>query len=110
MLAKGQSIAGPNGTFGAVHDYGSVTINVLQANARSVKQKFKIGKLGSAFRGRVGGIDMARPPWAWFDRSNRTGPLGLWFFDPANTIKRDFALNETFSVTYIRLPFWVANR
>lgn len=107
---RGQSSVGPNSTFGAVHDYGSVTINVLQANGRSVNRKFQIGKLGSAFRGGVGGIDMARPPWAWFDRSNRTQPLGLWFFDPANTIKRDFALDESFSVTYLRLPFWAANR
>lgn len=108
--AKSQSIAGMNVTFGAVHDYGSITISVLQANGRSARQQFKIGKLGSAFFGKIGGRNMARPPWAWFDRSNRNEPLGLWFFDPAKIIKRDFRLDGSFSTTYIRLPFWAANR
>lgn len=108
--AKSQSIAGMNVTFGAVHDYASITISVLQAGGHSASQQFKLGKLGSAFFGKIGGRNMARPPWAWFDRSNRNEPLGLWFFDPAKIIKRDFRLDGSFSTTYIRLPFWAANR
>ncbi len=33
---------------------------------------------------------MARPPWSWFDKNSRDQSLGLWFFDPATIIKRDF--------------------
>jgi hypothetical protein len=51
---------------------------------------------------------MARPPWAWFDKNHRTDPLGLWFFDQARIIKRDFKLGKSFSTAYVHLPFWAA--
>lgn len=47
---------------------------------------------------------MARPPWGWFDSSEKDRPLGEWFFDPAGTIKRHFALPSSFSVTYVHQP------
>jgi hypothetical protein len=96
-------------TYGAFHDYGQVTVNVLQPNGRAGERKITVGKLGFAFLGKVGGQNMARPPWGWFDRNTRDEPLGLWFFDPAKIIKRDFKLDRSFSTTYARRPFWAAD-
>lgn len=95
-------------TYGAFHDYGRLTVNVLQPNRRAGERKITVGKLGFAFLGKVGGQNMARPPWGWFDRNARNEPLGLWFFDPAKIIKRDFKLDQSFSTTYVRVPFWAA--
>lgn len=64
-----------------------------------------IGRVGSAFRGTVGGSNMARPPWGWFDNSDRDRPLGEWFFDPAATVKRHFDLGSSFSTNYVHHPF-----
>lgn len=69
-------------------------------------RQISVGGLGSAFFGKAGGVNMARPPWGWFDNNHRTDPLGLWFFDPAKVVKRDFHLGESFSTAYVRLPFW----
>lgn len=60
--------------------------------------------LGSAFNGKVGAPNMARPPWGWFDSSEKDRPPGEWFFDPAGTIRRHFALPSSFSVTYVHQP------
>ncbi len=100
--------AAKNITFGAFRDYGDRTINVVQSKGGVAAKKVKVGNLASAFLGGTGGINMARPPWGWFDKDKRDDPLGLWFFDPANIVKRDFALGETFSTAYVRLPFWAA--
>ena len=70
------------------------------------RQKIKVGEIGATFLGDSGGMNMARPPWAWFDKGHRNDPPGLWFFDPARIIKRDFKLAESFSTAYVRLPFW----
>lgn len=64
-----------------------------------------MGKLGSAFRGKVGAPNAARPPWAWFDRTERDAAAGTWFFDPAATIKRDFRAGGEFSLAYTHAPF-----
>lgn len=93
-------------TYGKINDYALIEINLAQANGRITARKIKIGAIGSSFFGTEGGENMARPPWGWFDRDRRTDALGLWFFDPATIIKRDFNLGETFSTAYIRLPFW----
>jgi hypothetical protein len=53
---------------------------------------------------------MAHPPWGWFDNNARKQPLGLWFFDPATVIKRDFQTDDSFRTTYVRLPFWASGR
>lgn len=96
----------PNITYGKACDYGQLLITVQQTTGRAVEKKVNVGKVGCAFLGRVGGHDMARPPWAWFDKDERDRMLGQWFFDPASTVKRDFQLDDHFSTTYLRVPFW----
>lgn len=92
--------------FGLFHDYGEISIDLLQADGSVAAKKFKVGDIGSAFLGRSGGQNMAKPPWGWFDYNHRSEPLGLWFFDPATIIKRDFKLGDDFSTAYVRDPFW----
>ncbi len=92
--------------YGRVHTYAPLKISVESASGRVQTKSVNIGRLGSAFLGNVGGRNMARPPWGWFDMNRRTDPLGLWFFDPARVIKRDFGLGESFSTVYAKLPFW----
>jgi hypothetical protein len=95
-------------TYATLHDFAQVTINVAQPNGRVVVKKIKLGAIGSTFTGDSGGLNMARPPWSWFDKNGRGDPLGAWFFDPARIIKRDFKLDESFSTAYMHLPFWAA--
>ena len=95
-------------TYATSHDYAEISISVVQANGRVDVKKIKVGEIGETFAGNSGGVNMARPPWAWFDKHHRDDPLGLWFFDPASIIKRDFNLPESFSTAYVRLPFWAA--
>jgi len=99
-----------NATFGETFDYGDVKLSTSLNGNHATDKTFKIGKRGCAFLGSVGGINMARPPWGWFDREEKELPLGQWFFDPATTIKRDFKLDSTFSTSYVRLPFWASNK
>jgi hypothetical protein len=94
-----QTGVGP--TYGEVFDYGEREIAVAGQKA---PRKTRFGKLGSAFLGKVGGQNMARPPWAWFDSQEREKPLGEWFLDPAVTIKRHFAMDGSFSVEYVHHP------
>ena len=94
-----------NQTYGVTNDYNEVKLS-LNINGSTSDKAFKIGTVGCAFLGSVGGINMARPPWGWFDRDEKTVPLGQWFFDPATAVKRDFKLDAEFSTTYVRLPFW----
>ncbi len=95
-----------NIAYGTFNDYGSISINVIGTKGQIVPKKIAIGKLASAFLGSTGGVNMARPPWGWFSNSERKDPLGLWFFDPATIVKRDFSLGDSFSTAYTRLPFW----
>ena len=95
-------------TYATVHNYAEISLNVVQPNGRMEVKKIKLGEIGETFAGDTGGMNMARPPWAWFDKHHRDDPLGLWFFDPARIIKRDFKLGESFSTVYVRLPFWAA--
>ncbi len=99
---------GANITYGGDHDYGQITITLAQPKGKVANRKITVGKIGSTFRGDTGGLNMARPPWAWFDNKTRKQPLGLWFFDPATIIKRDFRTGDSFSTTYLRLPFWAS--
>jgi hypothetical protein len=92
-------------TYGVKYDYGEVTLTVNLKDKASAEKKIRIGKIGCAFLGKVGGQNMARPPWGWISR-NRTDPPGAAFFNPALSVKRDYGLNDEFSVTYVRLPFW----
>jgi hypothetical protein len=100
--------AGVNATYAEAHDYGDLVLSLIQEKGQVGQRKVKLGKIGFAFVGKVGGLNMARPPWGWFDRFNREGTLGVWFFDPAATIKRDFNLGESFPTAYVRLPFWAS--
>lgn len=99
-----------NPSYGTSHDYAQVSLSLVQANGRTVVKKIKVGVRGTAFAGDTGGLNMARPPWAWFDKNRRNDPPGLWFFDPARVIKRDFKLDESFSTGYVRRPFWASDR
>jgi len=93
-------------TYGASFDYGEVKLSLKLPGSKQSEKTIKIGKAGCAFLGGVGGVNMARPPWGWFDRDQKERPLGQWFFDPAKTIKQDYKLESGFQTTYIRLPFW----
>ena len=95
-------------TYAGAHDYAKISISVVQANGRVEVKQIKVGEIGETFLGKTGGLNMARPPWAWFDKHRRHDPLGLWFFDPASIVKRDFKLPESFSTAYVRLPFWAS--
>ena len=95
----------PNATFGAKYDYGTRSVSVAQAAGRPVTRRFKLGEVGAAFAGGVGAANAARPPWAWFDREERTQPLGAWFFDPASVVKRHFGLGDDFALAYLHHPF-----
>ncbi len=96
-------------TYATSHDYAEISLNLVQPNGHVVVKKIKVGEIGATFVGDSGGMNMARPPWAWFDKGHRNDPLGLWFFDPARIIKRDFKLGESFSTVYVHLPFWAAD-
>ena len=100
--AKGET----NSMFGITFDYGEIKLSTSLNGNGSTEKTIKLGKVGCAFLGSVGGVNMARPPWGWFDREERDVPLGQWFFDPATTVKRDFKLDASFSTSYVRLPFW----
>jgi hypothetical protein len=99
-----------NTTYGETYDYGRITISLVQPRGRVAERKVNVGEVGRSFLGNVGGHNMARPPWAWFDRNDRNQPPGLWFFDPASIIKRDFHLDESFSCAYVRPPFWAVRK
>lgn len=92
--------------YGEFFDYGEVIITVSAVGGRNVDRRVRLGKRGSAFLGTVGGTNMARPPWGWFDRNRRSDDLGSWFFDPARNIKRNFSLDDSFSTAYVNVPFW----
>ena len=95
---------GANETFGVAHNFGVLSAHAF-ANGKASTRRFSLGKLGSAFKGKVGAPNAARPPWGWFDRTERGAPEGSWFFDPAATVKRDFKLGEEFSLAYTHAPF-----
>jgi len=97
---------GVSTTYGQTQDFGEVTIRLAKADHQENELKVELNQIGVAFVGKVGGLNMARPPWGWFDRSRREQTLGVWFFDPASTIKRDFRLPESFSIAYLHRPFW----
>jgi hypothetical protein len=96
---------GVNQTFGAAYKYGARAFRVAQTSNPAAKRSVNLGTLGAAFRGSKGAPNMARPPWGWFDRSEREEARGAWFFDPAATIKRHFKLSDDFSIAYTHAPF-----
>jgi hypothetical protein len=104
LWPKARDEAG-NPTFASFRDFGTVTISILSGGAAVVK-KVVLGPLASAFNGRVGCANVARPPWGWVSNNHRDDPPGLWYFDPAAIVKRDFGLPDSFSTAYVKIPFW----
>ena len=92
-------------TFGSLTDYGVVAVSAADARGRAASHRAAVGKVGSAFAGRVGARHAARPPWGWFDRGERGASPGGWFFDPAAAIKRRYNLGQEFSTVYRHAPF-----
>jgi Zn-dependent protease with chaperone function len=87
--------------YAETHDYGTLYLQVQIATGNIAERAIKIGRIGSAIRSVVGGRNLARPPWGWFDGTERDQPLGEWFFDPARTIKQHFKLGDEFSTVYL---------
>ncbi len=96
--------AGNQEMFADEYDYGITTIRV-DASGQDVERVVKIGKMGSALNGKVGAANMSRPPWGWFEGEDRGRPLGEWFLQPAESVKRRWNLPDTFSTTYLYNPF-----
>jgi hypothetical protein len=92
-------------TFGRLTDYGVFTVMAADARGRAASRKATLGRVGSSFAGKIGALHAARPPWGWFDRSQRAEKPGAWFFDPASTIKRRYNLGAEFSTVYRHAPF-----
>ena len=92
--------------YGETYDYGKVTISLSLKGKEPIQKTISVGKVGCAFLGKVGGENMARPPWGWFSLGGSNDSLGNAFFDPASSVKRAYGLNDNFSVAYVRLPFW----
>ncbi len=99
-----RALAADTETYGATTRYDLRSWASFSSNAAPPSDP-EIGPIGSAFRGAIGGRNLARPPWGWFDRTERDRPAGEWFFDPAGTVKRHFRLGDTFSTTYVHQPF-----
>jgi len=101
---------GTNDSFGEAVDYGTRTIAVVALGKGGVPtpapRQVRIGTIGSALRGVAGGRNKARPPWGWFDKSERQRPLGEWFFDPAATVLRHRgASTDRWATAYLHQPF-----
>jgi hypothetical protein len=90
-------------TYGAAQTY-QLPAAAPRRSAGATSRKANV-TAGSAFLGKVGAPNMARPPWGWHDRDERAAPPGQWFFDPANTIKRHFGLGADFLTEYLHAPF-----
>jgi hypothetical protein len=97
---------GKNETYGEAFNYQTRAFLKYQLNGPAKKIEKNLGSLGSAFRGDDGFKNKARPPWAWYDDSERERPRGEWFFDPASVIARHFNLGQEFSRAYLYNPFF----
>ena len=95
---------GENATYGGAFDYRAYSVNVVDQAGNVSPREVYVGWVGSSLRGAVGGRNMARPPWGWFDRDERDRRQGEWFLAPAETVKRHFDLDETFSTVYVHHP------
>ncbi|MCC7176484.1 MAG: M48 family metalloprotease [Bryobacterales bacterium] len=96
--------SGKNETYGLEHDYGILSARFTEG-AEDTLRHVRLGVMGSALNGAVGAANMSRPPWGWFDGQDRGRPLGEWFLQPAETIRRRWKLPESFSTAYAYHPF-----
>ena len=92
--------AAASATYGGTFDYADWAI----VGGEDEPVEVTLGPLGSRFRGAVGGRDMARPPWGWFDLDETDRRQGEWFLDPAGTTKRHFGLGGDFATSYVYHP------
>lgn len=99
-----RAVAGSKETFGEVADYGARSFEAA-GKKRPSKRTKRLGRLGASFLGNFGAPNAARPPWGWFDRTERGRPRGEWFFDPAATARRHLGRGEEFSTAYLHAPF-----
>ena len=97
------ALNGLNSTYAETEDYGLILLDTIGNGGTSEERAIRLGHVGAAFRGTVGGANLARPPWAWFDGKNRGEPLGQWYFDPARTIRNHFDLGSEFSTAYLSI-------
>ena len=103
LLARAHG--GANQTFGDDFAYAPLSVRARQRSGDDAVLDVSPGALGASFRGAVGGRNMARPPWGWFDSRERERPLGEWFLDPAGVVARHFMPDEPFSFTYVHHPY-----
>jgi Zn-dependent protease with chaperone function len=96
---------GGNETYGEEHDYGTITAFAVDESGTAAEKQVQLGVLGSALNGLMGGRHMARPPWGWFDGQERDRPLGEWFLQPAEVVRRHFNLGSALPVAYTYNPF-----
>ncbi len=98
--AKQQNAAIYDGSF----DYHDWSVQVQDADGSVRPHDVTLGEVGSLLRGVVGGANMARPPWGWYDQDEEGQRQGSWFLTPAETIKGHFGLDDEFSTTYLHHP------
>jgi Zn-dependent protease with chaperone function len=92
------------GIYGGEFDYGSWSIQTTDGSGAVTSHEVSVGEVGSVLRGSVGGRNMARPPWGWYDQDEQDQRQGGWFLTPAETVKRHFGLGDEFSTTYQHHP------
>jgi hypothetical protein len=85
-------------------DYSRWTIDVQDSDDRVATREVTLGEIGSLFRGTVGGRNMARPPWGWYDQDETDRRQREWFLAPAETVKRHFNRRDDFLTTYLHHP------
>jgi hypothetical protein len=101
-----RGLSGENETYGETFEYPKHTVTKFQLNQPLISLEEQFGHLGVAFRGSIGFKNKARPPWAWFDGSERDRPRGEWFFDPAGVVTRHFGLGPEWSTAYTYNPYF----
>lgn len=96
-----------NDTYAVASEFPEYTFQFIKDTSLNWVTQVKTPKrkLGIAFLGVVGSPNRARPPWGWYDQTERDRPLGEWFFDPASVIARHFDLGESFSRVYFYHPY-----
>lgn len=99
MWARARKV--PNETYGELQDYGAREVRTAGAAKAGTTT---LGPLGSSFRGVQGAENKARPPWGWFDMTERDRPLGEWFLDPAAAVRRHFPSLDM-DTGYLHQPF-----
>ena len=96
--------AGHGGIYGGTFDYQSWTVQTRTAAGAVMAHEVTLGELGAVLNGTVGGRNMARPPWGWFDQDETDQRQGAWFLTQAETVRRHFGLDDDLSTIYLHHP------